>query len=201
MTHIILASNSPRRKEILSNLGLKFQVISPDIEEKTTQNAANLAVEELALQKASAVYEILKQRNEEEQKNTLIIAADTVVVHGLKILGKPKTASAATKMLQRLRNDTHFVMTGIAMILNGKVACQSELTKIHFTDIPDNELDDYVKSKEPMDKAGGYGIQGKAALWIDRIEGDYFNVVGFPVHRFYAMLENLNLTFNDLEKE
>ncbi len=200
MTRIILASNSPRRKEILTNLGLKFHVISPDIEEKANQNAANTMVEELALQKAKAVLEEVKQQGE-PLEDTLIIAADTVVVHGLKILGKPKTPAAAKKMLERLRDDTHFVMTGVALIRGGRVACQSELTKIHFTHIPDEEIDCYVKSGEPMDKAGSYGIQGKASLWIDRIDGDYFNVVGFPVHRFYAMLQDLGLSFEDLEKQ
>ncbi len=200
MVQVILASNSPRRKDILTNLGVKFQVISPDVEEKTTQNAANLAVEELALQKAKAVHEMLTSKGE-SLENTLIIAADTVVVHGLKILGKPKTPDAAKKMLQRLRNNTHFVVTGVALILNRRIVCKSELTKIHFADISDQEIDSYVASGEPMDKAGSYGIQGKASLWIDRIDGDYFNVVGFPVHRFYSMLQELNLPFDQLEKE
>lgn len=200
MIRIILASNSPRRKEILGNLGLKFQVVSPDVEERTDQNSANAAVEELSLQKAKAVHKLLKDKGD-SLENTLIIAADTVVVHGLKMLGKPKTPAAAKKMLQRLMNDTHFVMTGVSLIYNNRIACQSELTKIHFTNIPEQEIDTYVKSGEPMDKAGGYGIQGKASLWIDRIDGDYFNVVGFPVHRFYAMLNGLGISFEELEKE
>lgn len=200
MIRIILASNSPRRKEILGNLGLKFQVVSPDVEERTDQNSANAAVEELSLQKAKAVHKLLKDKGD-SLENTLIIAADTVVVHGLKMLGKPKTPAAAKKMLQRLMNDTHFVMTGVSLIYNNRIACQSELTKIHFTNIPEQEIDTYVKSGEPMDKAGGYGIQGKASLWIDRIDGDYFNVVGFPVHRFYTMLNGLGISFEELEKE
>ncbi len=200
MIRIILASNSPRRKEVLKNLGLQFQVVSPDVEERTDQNSANAAVEELSLQKAKAVHKQLKDKGE-SLENTLIIAADTVVVHGLKMLGKPKTPAAAKKMLQRLMNDTHFVMTGVTLMYNGRTACQSELTKIHFTNIPEKEIDAYVKSGEPMDKAGSYGIQGKASLWIDRIDGDYFNVVGFPVHRFYTMLNGLDLSFEELEKE
>ena len=200
MAGIILASNSPRRKEILQNLGLKFRVVSPNVEEIATHSSANALVEELSLQKAKAVYETLKQQGEPLQ-DTLIIAADTVVVHGLKILGKPKNPAAAKKMLQRLQNDTHFVMTGVTLLYNGRASCQSELTKIHFTAISDVEIDRYIQSGEPMDKAGSYAVQGKAALWIDRIEGDYFNVVGFPVHRFYTMLQELELPFETLEKE
>ena len=200
MVQVILASNSPRRKEILANLGVNFQVISPDVEEKTTQTAANAVAEELAAQKARAVRDQLRA-NGESLENTLIIAADTVVVHGLKLLGKPKTPSAAKIMLQRLRNNTHFVVTGVALVYNQRVLCQSELTKIHFADISDEEINRYVASGEPMDKAGSYGIQGKASLWIDRIDGDYFNVVGFPVHRFYSMLKELNLPFEELENQ
>lgn len=200
MIRIVLASNSPRRKEILKNLGLKFQVVSPDVDERTQQNSANAAVEELSLQKAKAVHKQLKEQGE-SLENTLIIAADTVVVHGLKMLGKPKTPADAKKMLQRLMGDTHFVMTGVTLLYNGRITCQSELTKIHFTNIPEQEIDLYVKSGEPMDKAGSYGIQGLASLWIDRIDGDYFNVVGFPVHRFYTMLNGLGLSFEELEKE
>ncbi len=200
MIQIVLASNSPRRKEILSNLGLKFQVIAPEIDENIEHSTAATLVEELATQKAIAVYTLLREQGTLTE-NTLVIAADTVVVHGLKTLGKPQTTAAAVKMLQRLRNDTHFVLTGVALIHQGRVARCSELTKIHFTDISDEEIEQYVKSGEPMDKAGGYAIQGKASLWIDRIDGDYFNVVGFPVHKFYSMLPELNLSFNDLEKE
>lgn len=200
MIQIILASNSPRRKEILSNLGLKFQVIAPEIDENVESSAAATLVEELSFQKACAVFTQLRNQNS-PLKDALIIAADTMVVHGLKTLGKPQTPAAAIKMLQRLRNDTHFVLTGITLIHKGHVARCCELTKIHFSDISDKEIEQYVKSGEPMDKAGGYAIQGKAALWIDRIEGDYFNVVGFPIHKFYSLLSEINLSFDDLEKE
>lgn len=195
MKRIVLASDSPRRKEILSNLGVSFTTVSPLFKEISDKQSADAMVRSLSLQKALAVVKRLKQQGE-DLSETLVIAADTAVVHQMDILGKPKSKKMAVQMLKRLRNDTHFVTTGITLLLGQRVLCETELTKIHFSDITDEEIENYVKSSEAMDKAGAYGIQGTAALWIDRIEGDYFNVVGFPVHRFYTMLKELGLTIH-----
>ena len=193
MKQVILASHSPRRKEILEQLGIRVRVIVPAVQEKSRAKSADVMVRELSLQKATAVAALLQEQGE-DLSETLIIAADTAVVHQLEILGKPKNKNAAVQMLQRLRNSTHFVTTGITLLWGQKTLCENELTKVHVAHMTDREIEAYVASGEPMDKAGGYGIQGTASLWIEGIEGDYFNVVGFPVHRFHTMLQQWGLT-------
>ncbi len=190
---IILASASPRRKEILQNLGLTFTCVCPDIDEHTRQVTADGMVCDLSYQKAQAAVQLLKKQ-EHDLTDTLIIAADTAVVCDMDILGKPKNKKQAAAMLQSLSGRTHFVTTGITLIFNGQTVTQNELTKIHFAPLSQEQIDAYVESGEPMDKAGAYGIQGGASLFVSGIEGDYFNVVGFPVYRFCRMAEQLGLT-------
>ncbi len=191
--NIVLASASPRRKEILKNLGLTFTCLVPDLEEKTNEVTADGVVCDLSLQKARAAAALLKEQGQ-DMANTLIIAADTAVVCDMTILGKPKNKKQATQMLRTLSGRTHFVTTGVTLLYNGQNVTQNELTRIRFTTLTEEQIEGYVGTGEPMDKAGAYGIQGCAAMFISEIDGDYFNVVGFPVYRFVTMLKELGFS-------
>jgi septum formation protein len=192
MIEIVLASASPRRKEILEQLGLTFTTLSPQVDETTQTYAADEAVREISLRKAKEAVSVL-QKEGKDLSDTLIIAADTAVVHNMKQLGKPKNKKSAVKMLTELQGNTHFVTTGVTLIFGDKTVTDNQLTKVSFAPLSSEEIEAYVATKEPMDKAGAYGIQGMASLFIHRIEGDYFNVVGFPVHLFGNMLKELGL--------
>ncbi len=191
MPRIILASRSPRRREILANLGVACTVMDSQTREHTDATAPQQMVQDLALQKARAVAQQLAGDPTFDPEDTLIIGADTVVVHGGAVLGKPKDPEQAVAMLRGLQNDTHRVFTGVALLWGARTLQACEETMVHFAPVSDREIEAYVATGEAMDKAGAYGIQGRAALWIDRIEGDYFNVMGFPVHRFYCMVKDL----------
>ena len=177
MKHIILASASPRRKEILELAGLKFDVMPSDAQEITTKTAPNEVVMELASLKAKDIYK-------KSEKQSMIVGADTVVAYQGQILGKPTDEADAKRMLTMLSGQTHEVYTGVCVIEDGKTKTFYEETKVTFYEISDEQIDRYIKTGEPMDKAGSYGIQGKAAVFIKGIEGDYYNVVGFPIARF-----------------
>lgn len=177
MKHIILASASPRRKEILELADLKFDVMPSDAQEITTKTAPNEVVMELASLKAKDIYK-------KSEKQSMIVGADTVVAYQGQILGKPTDKADAKRMLTMLSGQTHEVYTGVCVIEDGKTKTFYEETKVTFYEISDEQIDRYIKTGEPMDKAGSYGIQGKAAVFIKGIEGDYYNVVGFPIARF-----------------
>jgi septum formation protein len=177
MKHIILASASPRRKEILELADLKFDVMPSDAQEITTKTAPNEVVMELASLKAKDIYK-------KSEKQSMIVGADTVVAYQGQILGKPTDEADAKRMLTMLSGQTHEVYTGVCIIEDGKTKTFYEETKVTFYEISDEQIDHYIKTGEPMDKAGSYGIQGKAAVFIKGIEGDYYNVVGFPIARF-----------------
>ena len=177
MKHIILASASPRRKEILELADLKFDVMPSDAQEITTKTAPNEVVMELASLKAKDIYK-------KSEKQSMIVGADTVVAYQGQILGKPTDEADAKRMLTMLSGQTHEVYTGVCVIEDGKTKTFYEETKVTFYEISDEQIDRYIKTGEPMDKAGSYGIQGKAAVFIKGIEGDYYNVVGFPIARF-----------------
>ena len=177
MKHIILASASPRRKEILELADLKFDVMPSDAQEITTKTATNEVVMELAAIKAKDIYKI-------SEKQSMVVGADTVVAYQGQILGKPADEADAKRMLTMLSGQTHEVYTGVCVIEDGKTKTFYEETKVTFYEISDEQIDRYIKTGEPMDKAGSYGIQGKAAVFIKGIEGDYYNVVGFPIARF-----------------
>lgn len=177
MKHIILASASPRRKEILELADLKFDVMPSDAQEITTKTAPNEVVMELASIKAKDIYK-------KSEKQSMIVGADTVVAYQGQILGKPTDKADAKRMLTMLSGQTHEVYTGVCVIEDGKTKTFYEETKVTFYEISDEQVDHYIKTGEPMDKAGSYGIQGKAAVFIKGIEGDYYNVVGFPIARF-----------------
>lgn len=177
MKHIILASASPRRKEILELADLKFDVMPSDAQEITTKTAPNEVVMELASIKAKDIYK-------KSEKQSMVVGADTVVAYQGQILGKPADEADAKRMLTMLSGQTHEVYTGVCVIEDGKTKTFYEETKVTFYEISDEQIDRYIKTGEPMDKAGSYGIQGKAAVFIKGIEGDYHNVVGFPIARF-----------------
>lgn len=190
---IILASASPRRRELLAQIGFNFQVMISDVEEIVTKTSPVEVVEELSRQKAEAVLESLP--NEYGQQEVLVIGADTVVAYGGQILGKPENREHATKMLQMLQGASHEVYTGVTLFhrsVTGEVEHRTfhEATKVEFYAMSEAEIETYVSTSDCDDKAGAYGIQGFCARYIKGIEGDYNNVVGLPVGRLYQEAKN-----------
>ena len=184
---VVLASKSPRRKQILKDLGVDFEVVTVDTEEYSNAKNPKIFVEDISREKGRAVLERI------DDKEALIISADTVVVLDDKILGKPKDEADAIKMLSDLSGKTHKVITAISLHFNGKVLTDHSVTEVTFDSIDEDSIKRYVDSKEPMDKAGAYAVQGKAAVWIKAINGCYFNVVGFPTHLIYDMLNRIDI--------
>jgi septum formation protein len=190
---LILASASPRRRELLLQAGFAFTVHPAEIDESPLPNeAASAYVQRLAIEKAQAVCK-LHAHLDTLSDPLIVLAADTsVVLHpsGVeeKILGKPRTLAEAESMLTLLAGRTHAVMTGLAAVTPTRTLSDVEITQVAFNLIPPAELDAYLQSGEPMDKAGAYGIQGFAARWIPRIEGDFYNVMGLPIARTVALL-------------
>ena len=176
---IILASASPRRREILSSMGAEFSVLCADADETCDiSDPAELTVE-LARRKAIAALEKLKA--EGQDGGAIIISADTVVACNGEILGKPRDEADARRMLSLLSGNTHTVATGIAVTIDGQVFTDCSVTRVTVDTIPPSQIDRYIASGEPFDKAGAYGIQGAFSQWISGIEGCYFGVVGLPV--------------------
>lgn len=188
MKKYILASASPRRKELLTIMGLDFEVMPSDADESTVSPdgvPVNVYVQELALLKAG---DIAKKTGRDKSK--IIISADTVVYAGGKICGKPKDEEDAKKMLSDLSAKAHSVFTGVCVMRpsDGFSVCSAVETKVYFKPLSKERIESYVKTGEPMDKAGAYGIQGKGAMLVDKIDGDYFNVVGLPIARLSEIL-------------
>jgi len=182
---IVLASQSPRRRELLSAYTSTLEFMVDNSEERIDENATpEEAVKALALQKAKNVAN-------RAAADSVVIGADTMVFVDGETLGKPKSEEEARQMLRRLSGRSHFVCTGFAVVdnRNGKEACGVERTEVKFRSLSENEIEKYIQSKEPMDKAGAYGIQGKGALFIEEIRGDYFNVVGLPLCALSEMLK------------
>ncbi len=185
---IVLASASPRRKQLLEQMGLKFDVIVSNIEEESPQG---LAPEEISMELAyNKAMNVALQINEP----AIVIGADTLVVKD-RILGKPKDEEDARQMLRMLQGQTHQVITGLALVnpWTGKVQKGYEKTLVEMAALTLQEIECYIKTGEPMDKAGGYGIQGLAGIFISRIEGCYFNVVGLPIHLLWKMLKEFGV--------
>ena len=195
---LILASKSPRRKEILASLGLPFEVVTADTDENCYLSDPALYVKEIAARKGKAIRDALLAEGK-DLSDTIVISADTVVACDGKILGKPHSREDAKQMLTLLSGKAHTVISGVALLSATKTAVCAESTEVLFTDIDEGELALYLDSDEPYDKAGAYAIQGFASLWISGIRGDYFNVVGFPTHRFRGMmLEEFGIRLSDL---
>ena len=180
---LILASQSPRRKELLGLFHIPFTVRVADIDE--TMDSAKDPYDEVA--RVSRLKALAVPRNAED----VVIAADTIVVCQGKVLGKPHTQAEAQQMLSLLSGRDHQVMTGMTVIAGGQAQSVTEVTDIHFRPLFQKEITAYIASGEPMDKAGAYGIQGGAALFCEKMVGDYYNVVGLPVCRLWQMLQEL----------
>lgn len=185
---IILASSSPRRRELLKQAGFDFTVESADIDEDSQSGEAPAKyVQRLAVEKAQAVWD--RHKAEDDSADPIIVlGADTTVVLDGEILGKPANQAEARHMLEKLAGRTHQVMTGVAAITRNTVVSDVEITQVFFDLINEDELAHYLATGEPLDKAGAYGIQGYAARWIPRVEGCYFNVMGLPISRTIALL-------------
>jgi len=184
---LILASASPRRKELLAKTGLAFDIIPAKGEETITKTIPAEVVMELSQQKAR---EIAKQQTED----CIIIGADTIVAKGDTIMGKPKDAADARRMLEMISDDCHQVYTGVTIIRTGNAAeaiTFAEKTDVYLYPISEKDIRDYIESGDPMDKAGAYGIQGDFAIHVKGIAGDYYNVVGLPIGRVYQELKKL----------
>jgi septum formation protein len=183
MRPIILASNSPRRKEILTTAGISFTVEPANIEETIDENLSPIDVPvSLARQKARYIYE--------RHPECLVIGADTIVLAEGYILGKPVDYRDAKQMLELLNGRKHSVITGIYMISKEKAKELSVVTEVEFAHMTDDEIEEYISTGDVFDKAGAYGIQGFAGRYIKGIKGDYFNVVGLPINALYEALKN-----------
>lgn len=187
---VILASQSPRRREILAGLGLSFEVQSAHTDEHSFINDPVSLVKELSLRKGLAVREKLAALGQWNDQ-TVLIAADTVVAVGNEILGKPRDAADADRMLALLSDTRHRVVSGVALFCGDRIGTDADTTLVSFGPIPKEAREWYIRSKEPFDKAGAYAIQGLASLFIKGIEGDYFNVVGLPVYVLNRLSERM----------
>ena len=181
---LILASGSPRRKEILETMGLAYTIDVSDVDENCVAAPAEMVME-LSERKAKAV----ALRHD----NALVLAADTLVF-GEEVLGKPKSPDHAAQMLRKLSGNWHSVFTGLTLIDTKTNTCirRADETRVHFVEMSDADIEAYVATKEPLDKAGSYGIQGMGGMFIDRIEGSYSNVVGLPMALLCSMLKEMN---------
>ena len=189
MREIILASASPRRKELLEQVGIDCRVVPSMVEERITTSVPQEVVMELSRQKCEEVAGRIKESG-------IVLGADTIVaVHG-KVLGKPEDEQDAVRMLRELQGNTHQVFTGVTIIWRSEeeILCKEtffEKTDVTFYPMNEEEIIGYVRTKEPMDKAGAYGIQGRAAAFIPKIKGDYNNVVGLPISHLYNELKKI----------
>ena len=208
---IILGSASPRRRELLEQIGLEFEIVVSDAREHYKSTRPEEIVRELALMKAEHVAKEVERREKEraEQasipgldtgeahlRNVVILGADTIVVRDGQILGKPSDEEAAFSMLKSLQGRMHQVYTGVAVLnFDGsgslRTISHAEETKVYVHEMTDEEIRRYIAAGESMDKAGAYGVQGRFAAYIDRIEGDYYNVVGLPVAYLYHTVKEL----------
>lgn len=189
MYKYILASKSPRRKELLTNIGITFDVIESDFDESTVSKdlAPDLYVQELAMFKTMSVLKNVP-------KSTLVIGADTVVVFDGEVMGKPKSRDDAVSMLKKLSGNVHYVYTGVCVARSddGKSVASCEKTAVYFRNVSDSEIEYYVDTYNPLDKAGAYGIQEYAGVFVEKIDGDYFNIVGLPVCKLHTVISEFN---------
>ena len=192
---LVLASASPRRRELLTQAGFTFEVHPAHIPEDPHPNEDPIAyVVRLAREKAEAVFTEITNANASDQRAPappqVVLGADTTVVLDKQIMGKPEDAADATRMLRLLSGRTHRVITGVAVVSAARTEVAAGVTAVKFLELSDQEIAAYIATGEPMDKAGAYAIQGRAARWIPRIEGDYFNVVGLPIALVSTLLES-----------
>lgn len=181
MAGLYLASRSPRRTELLTQVGIDHTVVSSSYEEPNEGHDSPIEmVKAQALGKARCAVGI--------PEGGIVLGADTIVVLDNEVLGKPQDEADARQMLERLSGRSHSVVTGVALLIKGDEVVFHNETKVYFKELAPFEIESYIASGEPMDKAGAYGIQGKGALWVEKIEGSYTNVVGLPVEHVYDEL-------------
>lgn len=182
MTKVILASKSPRRKELMQLLKIPFEIIVSDIDEKIDYNNDLVKeIEKLSYQKANAVFK--------DHQDAIVIGADTIVKIGNDVLGKPHSIDEARKMLKELSDNTHEVVTGVTILYKDNVETFSNVSKVTFYPLSDEEIEEYIHTNEPMDKAGSYAIQGDGAKFIKWIDGDYYSIVGLPIGQVYHKIK------------
>lgn len=185
--NIVLASASPRRRELMGMLGVEFEIVPATGPERPPEGAGPArTVEALSLAKAREIAE--------KRPDALIIGADTIVAVDGDILGKPTDGADARRMLQKLSGRAHSVFTGVTVLSGQAALTRAEETRVVFRPLTGAEIDRYIKTGEPMDKAGAYACQGLASLFVERIEGDFFNVMGLPLYRLGQMLNELGVT-------
>ena len=189
----ILASASPRRKEILENLGLVFEVVTSDADETCDITDPEELTKELSRRKGLAVRDFLEKSGRLDD-DTVIISSDTVVACDKEILGKPRDRADAERMMRMLSGKAHTVTSGVALSYRGEVFTDAQTTKVFFDKLDEDFINAYVSSSEPYDKAGGYAIQGMASKVISGIEGCYFNVVGLPVNCLCKLAKKHGIT-------
>ncbi len=180
---LILASNSPRRKELLSNLGFKFEVRVKEVDESFPEELSPIQIAEFIAQTKANAYSV--------SNNETLITADTVVAHNGQILGKPESKAHAIVMLEQLSGNTHQVITGVCIKTKDKQTLFSETTVVHFKQLTKKEIRHYVNQYKPFDKAGAYGIQEWIGMiGVERIEGCFYNVMGLPTKKLYEFLNS-----------
>lgn len=183
---LILASASPRRQELMKDIGCPFECIPSNAKENLKQSLSiDLAIEQIAYDKAKDVFM--------QHPQDVVVGCDTMVVLNGMALGKPKDEEDAKRMLQNLSGKTHQVITGVAILSENEKLLFHEVTNVTFYDLNENIINTYIKTGESMDKAGSYGIQGYGKILVKGIQGDYFNVVGLPVARLYRELKRMNI--------
>jgi len=190
MKEVVLASASPRRKELLTQIGIKFRTCTSKKEEEILRNKPEDIVKDLSYTKARDVYD-------RGNRDAIVIGADTIVVADEEVLGKPKDAEDAFRMIKKIQGDVHQVYTGVSIIWqqnnNTHVSSFVAMTEVELYYMSDEEIRNYIELKEPYDKAGGYAIQGYFARYVKQIKGDYNNVVGLPIGKLYQVMNSLNL--------
>ncbi|NLL63052.1 MAG: septum formation protein Maf [Ruminococcaceae bacterium] len=187
--NLILASKSPRRIKILASVGYDFTIVNTEFDEKSVDLTIDpvKGLEEIAMGKAASAYESLPAI---PKLGSVVIGADTIVMCDGKIMLKPKDEAEARKMLNSLSGRKHEVYTSVALVSVTERDVFTEKTDVYFFDLTEEEIEKYIKTGEPMDKAGAYGIQGRGATLVERIEGDYLNVVGLPIAKVARALKN-----------
>lgn len=191
---MILASNSPRRKEILENFGFNLKIITKNIEEISDKKNITDKIMDIANKKVLVVAK--------DYPNEYVVGSDTVVVIDNEILGKPKNEIEIYNMLKKLSNREHEVITSFSLVNISKNLSISdfEISKVQFKNISDEDIKWYIGTKEPFDKAGAYGIQGKGSYFVEKIQGDFFSIMGFPIGKFVRTLNKIGISLNDIDK-
>lgn len=190
---MILASKSPRRKEILENLGFNIVIKTKEIDEISDKVGLDEQIKDISYKKA---IEIAK-----ENPNEYVVSADTLVEVDGEVLGKPKNEDEAKEMLKKLSGRCHQVLTGYTIINLSKGINKSELvkSKVYFKNLSETEIEWYIQSREPLDKAGAYGIQGLGSIFVDKIDGDFFSIMGFPINSFIKTLSILGIDIKNIK--